>query len=209
MAPWTAAELRPLSSDEYEIQANWKLVTENFIDAYHLPVVHPQIGLSFRGLLGAEDIDVSDDIVGLGLPDGYGEGSGQADSPLPRFSGLAPEARFRIDVFSVFPNTLILVEPDFQQVIVLRPESAGVTHETFANYLVADASQTDALAKDRDEMYREAIEVNDQDAVLLAGLQLTRSMDVGGETHLTQAWDRTNQRFQRLWARKLLASLER
>ncbi len=209
MAPWTAAELRPLSSDEYEIRANWKLVTENFIDAYHLPVVHPQIGLSFRGLLGAEDIDVSDDIVGLSMPEGYGEGSGQADSPLPRFSGLAPEARFRIDVFSVFPNTLILVEPDFQQVIVLRPESAGVTHETFANYLVADASQTDALAKDRDEMYREAIEVNDQDAVLLAGLQLTRSMDVGGETHLTQAWDRTNQRFQRLWARKLLASLER
>ena len=34
----------------------------------------------------------------------------------------------RIEVFSVFPNTLILVEPEFQQVVVLRPQSAGVTH---------------------------------------------------------------------------------
>ncbi len=40
LARWTAAELRPLSSDEYEIQANWKLAAENFLDVYHLPVVH-------------------------------------------------------------------------------------------------------------------------------------------------------------------------
>ena len=55
-------------------------------------------------------------------------------------------------------------------------------------------------------MYRSVIEVNDQDAALLAGLQLTRAMDVGASTQLSQAWDRTVQRFQRIWARKLLAS---
>ena len=110
-------------------------------------------------------------------------------------------------MYSLFPNTLILVEPDNQQVIVLRPQSAGITHETFANYLVSDASQTDDLAKQRDEIYQASIEINDQDAALLARLQLTRSMDVGGETVLTQAWDQTNRRFQRLWARKLLSGL--
>ncbi|MCH7869169.1 MAG: aromatic ring-hydroxylating dioxygenase subunit alpha [Myxococcales bacterium] len=207
LANWTASELRPLSSDEYEIQANWKLAAENFIDAYHLPVLHSQIGGGFSGALGTEDVEVSDDIVGFFMPQGYGDGSGQAESPLPRFSGLAADDTLRIEVFSIFPNTLLLVEPDNQQVIVLRPQSPGVTHETFANYLVSDASQTEDLAKVRDEMYRSAIEINDQDAVLLAGLQLTRSMDVGGETQLTQAWDRTNRRFQRLWARKLLAGV--
>ena len=40
---------------------------------------------------------------------------------------------------------------------------------------------------------------------LLASLQPARSMEVGGETRLTQAWDRTIHRFQRMWARKLLA----
>jgi hypothetical protein len=70
--------------------------------------------------------------------------------------------------------------------------------------VVSDASQREDLAKVRDESYRSSIEINDQDATLLASLQATRSMDVGAETHLTQAWDQTNRRFQRLWARKLL-----
>ncbi len=207
LAKWTAAELRPLSSDKYEIQANWKLAAENFIDAYHLPVVHSQLGSGFGWILDTEDVEVSDDIVGLVLPQGYGEDSELQQSLLPRFSGLGAGEAHRIEVFSVFPNTLFLVEPEFQQVVVLRPQSAGVTHETFANYVVSDASQTEALAKEREESYRSSIEINDQDAALLARLQSTRSMDVGEKTHLTQSWDRTNQRFQRLWTRKLLSGV--
>ena len=208
LAHWPAEELRPLSSDEYEIQANWKLATENFIDAYHLPVVHPQIGGGFSGILSVEDVEVSDEIVGFAMPQGYGEGSGQVDSPLPRFSRLAADEQLRIEVFSIFPNTLMLVEPDNQQVIVLRPEGPALTRETFANYLVSDASQAEALAKDRQDVHREAIKINDQDAVILASLQQTRSMDVGGETQPTQAWDAANRRFQRLWSQKLLACLD-
>ena len=209
LAKWPAAELRPLSSDEYEIQANWKLAAENFLDAYHLPVLHAQAGIGFGGILPMENIQLSPDIVGVILP-GFYEGSQvQAESTLPRFSALSDDEAATVEVYAVFPNTLILVEPEDQQVIVLRPQSAAVTHETFANYLVSDASQTEALAKERDELYREAIEINDQDASLLAGQQLTRAMDVGGKTHLTQAWDQTNRRFQRLWAQRLLAGLER
>jgi hypothetical protein len=88
---------------------------------------------------------------------------------------------------------------------VLRPQSAEVTSETFANYVVGDASQAESLAEERAELRREALDANDQDAGLLAGLQLTRSMDVGGDTQPTESWDTTPQRFQRIWARKLLA----
>jgi phage host-nuclease inhibitor protein Gam len=88
---------------------------------------------------------------------------------------------------------------------VLRPLGPGITEETFANYLVSDASQVDELKDSRREMHRLATEINDQDAALLAGLQQSRSMEVGGETQLCQAWDRIHRRFQRLWARKLVA----
>ena len=206
IARWTESELRPLSSDEYEIRANWKLAAENFLDNYHLPVVHPQIVGGFSGVLKTEHVEVSDEIVGAVLPDGYGEGSGQLDSMLPRFSGLGADERLRVEAFSLFPNTLILVEPDNQQVIVLRPQTPGVTLETLANYVVSDESQCEELAKERDEMHQIATEVNDQDAALLAGLQLTRAMDVGVSTQPSKAWDRTHQRFQRIWARRLLAS---
>ena len=110
-----------------------------------------------------------------------------------------------MEIFSIFPNTLLLVEPDCSQVIVLRPQSAGVTSETFANYVVSDASQAESLADERAELRRSSLEVNDQDAGLLAGMQLTRSMDIGGDTQPTEAWDTTPQRFQRIWARKVLA----
>ncbi len=87
----------------------------------------------------------------------------------------------------------------------MRPESAGVTSETFANYTVSDASLAESLADERAELRRESLKINDQDAILLAGLQQTRSMDVGGDTQPSEAWDVTPQRFQRIWARKLLA----
>ena len=28
----------------YEVAANWKLVMQNFLDTYHLPFLHPQLG---------------------------------------------------------------------------------------------------------------------------------------------------------------------
>jgi len=205
LSRWTAAELWPLCSDEYEIQANWKLAAENFLDVYHLPVVHPQLGGGFGGALTSEDVEVCDHVIGVTMPDGYGEDPGQVESPLPRFSGLGPGDRVRIEVFAVFPNTLILVEPEFQQVIVLRPQGPGVTQETFANYLATEASASEDLAKEREESARSSVEVNDQDAALLTSLQRTRSMDVGGDTQLSQAWDQTVRRFQGMWARKLLA----
>lgn len=206
LAPWTESELRPLSVDEYRLEANWKLAAENFLDAYHLPVVHPELGGGFKDALLTEDVELSDDVLGLVLPQGYGEGSWQAEPTLPRFSGLRQTDRRGIEVFSIFPNTLILVEPDNQQVIVLRPQDPERTDETFANYVVSDAAMRDELAEDRSELYESAILVNDQDAALLANLQRSRSMDVGAETQLAPAWDQTVQRFQRCWAARLLAA---
>ena len=205
LAPWTESELRPLCSDEYEIQANWKLAAENFVDIYHLPVLHSQVGGGFSGALATEDVQVSDDIIGIVMTEGYGAGVDQTEWLLPRFPDLREGEQERLEIFSIFPNTLLLVEPDCAQVIVLRPQSAGVTSESFANYIVSDASQAESLAAERAELRQQSMEVNDQDARLLEGMQLTRTMDIGGDTQPIDAWDATPQRFQHIWARKLLA----
>ena len=40
-----SSQLRPsMLRTDYEPQANWKLVCENFLDGYHIPWVHSQIG---------------------------------------------------------------------------------------------------------------------------------------------------------------------
>ena len=58
-------------------------------------------GLCIRGrsddeqALELEDVEVSEDVLGIVMPRGYGEGSGQAESPLPRFSGLGADDGLR------------------------------------------------------------------------------------------------------------------
>lgn len=59
IANWTESELRPLGADEYEIQANWKLAAENFVDIYHLLVLHSQWVEGFSGALATEAWDTT------------------------------------------------------------------------------------------------------------------------------------------------------
>jgi phenylpropionate dioxygenase-like ring-hydroxylating dioxygenase large terminal subunit len=39
--------LRPRRSSNYEIQANWKLVVDNYLECYHCPVAHPGFSSAF------------------------------------------------------------------------------------------------------------------------------------------------------------------
>jgi phenylpropionate dioxygenase-like ring-hydroxylating dioxygenase large terminal subunit len=205
LARWNADELRALSSVEYSVAANWKLAAENFLDAYHLPVLHSQLVGGFKGALQIEDVDVSDRIAGFVMPIGYGVEPKESDRGLPRFSGLDDDEQ-SVEVFVIFPNTLILVEPDNSQVITLRPQGAGVTHESFANYVVTDASLSDEMAEFRDEYHQSSNLVNEQDVKLLEGLQKSRAMDAANGTQMSKEWDQTVSRFQRIWSDALVGT---
>jgi choline monooxygenase len=40
-APYELASMRPVARREYEIACNWKTYVDNFLEGYHLPMVHP------------------------------------------------------------------------------------------------------------------------------------------------------------------------
>ena len=133
-----------------------------------------------------------------GSPDGFRQappGTLPGNAPSSTQTHFSPAARTIADVLLRFP-----APPT-----VLRPQAPGLTHQTFANYLVSDASRAPELADARAELYRSAVEINEQDLKLLAGLQQSRSMDVSEFLRPTAAWDESNLRFQRLWAREFLA----
>lgn len=201
---WSEAELRPLSANEFQVEVNWKLAAENFVDAYHLPVVHHQICPNFDGARKQFGVEVSDRIVGMIMPDGYGTGQEGTNSGMPLFSALDEDEKLRIETFVIFPNTLILVEPDYQQVIVIRPQGPALVKETFASYLASDAALAPELATQRDEVDRGSLEVNAQDVELLEKLQKTRSMPQGVHTRMAPQWDQTVLAFERIWARTML-----
>lgn len=204
LRPWSAEELHPLSANEFTAETNWKLAAENFVDAYHLPVVHSQLCPTFKGALEQSCSILSDRIAGMIMPKGYGGDRVKEGIQLPVFSGLEEGEEMRIEAFFIFPNTLILVEADYQQVIVLRPQGAALLHETFASYLVsADAVSKERLALCK-ETDRSSLEVNDQDIALLEELQKSRSMPAADHTRLASEWDQTVTAFQKTWARFFL-----
>ena len=41
--PYATQDLRVLARHEYEIAANWKLLTENYHECYHCPQIHPEL----------------------------------------------------------------------------------------------------------------------------------------------------------------------
>ena len=67
---WSALDLRRLAhvaTHRFDIAANWKLVVENFLDFYHLPFIHPQVG-SAAAALEVDDVVLDERIIGGTYP---------------------------------------------------------------------------------------------------------------------------------------------
>jgi phenylpropionate dioxygenase-like ring-hydroxylating dioxygenase large terminal subunit len=119
-------ELAPLGLEQYVLFArhrteralNWKLVIDTFLEAYHVPTVHPQ---SLGGMI-------------LGSPaawDPFGRG-GRMVATRRSVAELRdrPEAEWNLPEHSVvlyhlFPNTMLIHQIDHIEVVQVYPGSAG------------------------------------------------------------------------------------
>ena len=124
---WAAYDLSLLRRGEsarYQIQSNWKLPIENFIDYYHLPSVHP--GLNSYSAM-EDHYQVENDTY-------FGQGN-QNNRPtddsagiLPEFPGLNPRQSTVTEAFCLFPNLLITIFNDSLRIILVEPAGPEVLH---------------------------------------------------------------------------------
>lgn len=119
---WRLHEERTL-----DVAVNWKLITENFQEYYHLKWVHPALSKVSR---------VSDHY----RYQGSGMYCGQTTTPvsaddrddwlrLPPAAGLDQSDSVSGRFVAVFPNLMFSVLPNHAFLIVLEPVSAGLTRE--------------------------------------------------------------------------------
>ena len=114
---WAALDLRRLAhvaTRRFDITANWKLVVENFLDFYHLPFIHPQVG-SAAAALDVDDVVLDEQIIGGTYPRGATGKASKAGRPLPTFGDVPLEVQARQDIFCLFPNALLFMEADWFQ----------------------------------------------------------------------------------------------
>jgi Rieske 2Fe-2S family protein len=113
---WNMSILRPAKRIEYDVRANWKLIFENYSERYHCPGVHP--ALSKLTPYDAAQSDLADGpFLGGFMPITKGHSltmSGNACG-LP-VGDINAEDFHRAFYYSIFPNMLLSLHPDYVMV---------------------------------------------------------------------------------------------
>jgi choline monooxygenase len=156
---------------EYEIAANYKLVAENFMEYYHLPWVHP-------GLVKISPIEAHHRWQGTGMYVGFcttpiaqDTADGGWQSGLAPIGGLGPSDATSARFAWIFPNVAVSVLPNHLFIILLRPVSPRLTHET--TYLLTHPHSTAGNDTDQavDELARFWDKVNREDISIVERVQ--------------------------------------
>jgi glycine betaine catabolism A len=120
---WNLPALRSAKRIEYDVRANWKLIFQNYSECYHCLGVHPELSkispydsaendLTKGPFLGGFMRIASDKSLTM---------SGNACAlPVGNFGD--EDFRF-VFYYSIFPNTLLSLHPDYVMVHQLEPQS--------------------------------------------------------------------------------------
>jgi Rieske 2Fe-2S family protein len=143
VAPYRPASLVLGATHDYVVAANWKVVTENYHECYHCPLIHPELcqvsppasGSNFDlpGAWVGGSMDLAEDAVTMSL-DGHSNGR-----PLPGVD------QRQVLYLGLLPNLLLSLHPDYVMTHRMTPLSPGETHVECAWYF-SDADVDPAYA---------------------------------------------------------------
>lgn len=194
------SRLRLAQERPYDIPANWKLIVENFLDFYHLPFIHPQVG-PVSASLDVDDLIVAPEIIGGCYPRGAAGKAKKSADQLPWLGDVPADRLESQDIFCVFPNALLFLEADWFQVIGFEPLAPDRTVEHMAIFVDASADSEDhgpAIKSLCEVLY----EVNEQDLPILRKLQAGRHSPGSDATMMVSYWDQITAHFQALVAQR-------
>jgi len=117
------ATLRSARRIEYDVQANWKLLFQNFSECLHCPVIHPGLAKLTPYTSGANDLAEGPYLGGYMVITKEGGSltmSGRAcGAPVGE---LPAEDLNRVYFYSIFPNMLLSLHPDYVMFHTLWPD---------------------------------------------------------------------------------------
>ena len=124
---WNLPRLRSAKRITYEVQANWKLIFENYSECYHCPGVHP--ALSRVSPYDSAENDLTEGaFLGGFMRIAKGKSLTMSGNACARPVGELPAEDFvRVFYYSFFPNLLLSMHPDYVMVHQLWPQSPGRT----------------------------------------------------------------------------------
>ena len=202
---WAAYDLSLLRyawAAPYQVAANWKLVIQNFLDTYHLPFLHPQLGTVAQAK-NYDDVNEGDTALGISYRAG-GVEKDKGDLDLPTFPGLPPPERARQDILVLYPNTLVELVAGHLLFIRIDPAGPALTRELMSAYFVSDGA-TDPRWEDARVALRQSWDrLQQQDfGVVTAWHAAQVSPAAADQPELSPLWERSGAWFRARVAREV------
>jgi Rieske 2Fe-2S family protein len=122
---WNMSILRPAKRIEYDVRANWKLMFENYSECYHCPGVHPQLQ-KVSPYDSAENDLREGPFLGGFMKINPGKSLTTSGNACAAFVGKIENLQ-RVFYYSIFPNMLLSLHPEYVMVHQLWPQSPGRT----------------------------------------------------------------------------------
>jgi Rieske 2Fe-2S family protein len=125
---WNMSILRPAKRIEYDVHANWKLMFENYSECYHCPGVHPMLS-KVSPYDSAENDLAEGPFLGGFMKINKGKSlsmSGNACALMiehEKEQEYEKESMQRVFYYSIFPNMLLSLHPEYVMVHQLWPQS--------------------------------------------------------------------------------------
>src|SRR5205823_745729 len=118
---WNMSILRPAKRIEYDVRANWKLMFENYSECYHCPGVHPQLQ-KVSPYDSAENDLREGPFLGGFMKINPGKSLTMSGNACAAFVGKIENLQ-QVFYYSIFPNMLLSLHPEYVMVHQLRPQS--------------------------------------------------------------------------------------
>ncbi len=108
----------------YDVKANWKLIVLNYNECLHCPTLHPALN-RLHHYLGAANVRPTECYCGgsMGFKPGVETMSMDGKRRRAFLPGLSAEQREEVAYFSIYPNFLLSLHPDYMMTHTLWPRA--------------------------------------------------------------------------------------
>ena len=179
----------------YVVDANWKLVTENFLESYHLPNVHRS--LNQYSSLDDHEVIVEGDSH-FGQRSARYVPNDEASAVLPTFPGLSEAQRLRAEYLCVFPSTWVSLTADHFRVSFINPLSPTRTQIRWMFLFQSDIASSPEIDKARQLLAQRVLSVFEEDVPILERMQIGRRSRAFNGGYLSPHHEGAVRRFQQL-----------
>ena len=126
--PWGMRDLRTFKKCVYDVKANWKLLISNYNECLHCPMLHPMLSRVTDSASGHNDQPQPTYIGGSMEFRGAAQTmTGDGQRRRDYLPGLSESQRKTVLYYTIYPNLLLSLHPDYVMAHRLWPQSVDRT----------------------------------------------------------------------------------